>query len=110
MQFQTIAINNRSFVQVKLNATIEEIRENSTDPTALSLCEKIKEALEQLYHCRNGLKWAFVYAFSVPDSTEKEASDKDLFEQWLSLLAQVSDQLMEVTTELLANGLQLTCS
>jgi len=82
-------------LEVKLNATIEEIRENSTDPTALSLCEKIKEALEQLYHCRNGLKWAFVYAFSVPDSTEKEASDKDLFEQWLSLLAQVSDQLME---------------
>merc|ERR1711904_157226 len=80
---------------VKLKKTVEDIRETSTDPTALSLCEKIKEALEQLYHCRNGLKWAFVYAFSVPDETEHEKNHKELFEQWLSLLAQVTDQLGE---------------
>jgi len=82
-------------LEVKLKKTIVEIRETSTDPTALSLCEKINEALEQLYHCRTGLKWAFVYAYSCPDETEKEKNDKDLFESWLAQLAQVTDQLME---------------
>jgi len=82
-------------LEVKLKKTTDEIRATSTDPTALSLCEKIKEALEQLYHCRNGLKWAFVYAYSCPDSTTQQENDKELFEQWLSQLAQVTDQLME---------------
>lgn len=54
-----------------------------------------QDALVQLYHCRNGLKWAFVYAFSIPDRTEEEENQKELFEQWLALLAKVSDQLME---------------
>jgi len=41
------------------------------------------------------LKWAFVKAYAVPDETEEEKNNKELFEQWLSLLAQVTDQLGE---------------
>jgi len=94
-KMQDISDKFQQTLEVKLKETIESIRENSTDPTALSLCEKIKEALDQLYHCRNGLKWAFVKAYAVPDETEEEKNNKELFEQWLSLLAQVTDQLGE---------------
>lgn len=35
----------------KLKDTIELIRQESTDPTALSLCEKMIEGLAQLLRC-----------------------------------------------------------
>ena len=37
------------------------------------------------------LKWSFVRAFSLGDTTEQEMIDKDLFEQWLGQLAGVSN-------------------
>jgi len=40
------------------------------------------------------LKWSFVRAFSLGDTTEQEMIDKDLFEQWLGQLAGVCDRLM----------------
>lgn len=81
-------------LEAKLKMTIDSIREESTDPTALSLCEKINEGLGQLIECRMALKWSFVRAFSLGDTTEQEMIDKDLFEQWLGQLAGVCDRLM----------------
>ena len=47
-------------LDAKLKTTIETIRQESTDPTALSLCEKITEGLAQLlrwdmYHLSNSI-------------------------------------------------------
>eukprot|EP00658_Telonema_sp_P-2_P019879 TRINITY_DN17819_c0_g1_i2.p1 TRINITY_DN17819_c0_g1~~TRINITY_DN17819_c0_g1_i2.p1 ORF type:complete len:938 (-),score=233.50 TRINITY_DN17819_c0_g1_i2:296-3109(-) len=81
-------------LEEKLKGTIDSIRAESTDPTALSLCEKIHEGLAQLFRCRMALKWSFVRAFCLADKTDKEIVSKDLFEQWLGQLAGVCDRLM----------------
>lgn len=81
-------------LEEKLKGTIESIRAESTDPTALSLCEKINDGLAQLLRCRMALKWSFVRAFCLGDKTDQEIIQKDLFEQWLGQLAGVCDRLM----------------
>ena len=53
------------------------------------------------------LKWSFVRAFCLPDKTNQDLIDKDLFEQWLGQLAGVMRNLWALDVTLTYLTLQV---